>query len=66
MECTQRGKNPLTLANGETRGFLADGDEVIMTARCEHSRFAAVGFGECRGRVLPAAPIRGAEGMTAG
>jgi fumarylacetoacetase len=54
MERTQRGRSPLTLPNGEQRGFLEDGDEVIMTAHCERPDFATIGFGECRGRVVPA------------
>jgi fumarylacetoacetase len=56
MENTQRGKAPLVLPNGETRGFLADGDEVIMRARCAREGFVTIGFGECRGRILPAIP----------
>jgi fumarylacetoacetase len=54
MENTQRGKVPLVLPNGEARGFLADGDDVIIRARCERAGFVAIGFGECRGRVLAA------------
>jgi fumarylacetoacetase len=54
MECTQRGQRPLQLPNGEARGFLTDGDEVVMTARCEHEDFITIGFGECRSRVMPA------------
>jgi len=30
IELTQGGKNPLTLPSGETRTFIADGDEVIQ------------------------------------
>jgi fumarylacetoacetase len=39
------------LANGETRSFLEDGDEVIMTARAVRDGYRAIGFGECRGRI---------------
>ncbi len=46
---------PITLPNGETRGFLEDGDEVIFRAHCGgDGRAARVGFGECRAVVLPA------------
>ncbi len=33
LEITQGGKLPITLASGETRTFLEDGDEVIIRAR---------------------------------
>ena len=31
-----------------------DGDTVIMRARCERDDAVPIGFGECRGTVLPA------------
>jgi fumarylacetoacetase len=42
------------LASGEERRFLEDGDEVVLRARASRRGFATVGFGECRGVVLPA------------
>ena len=51
LELSEGGKRPLTLANGETRSFLDDGDEVIMTAHAVHKGFRSIGFGECRGRI---------------
>ena len=54
LELTWRGSEPLTLPNGETRKFLEDGDEVILRASCERPGAARIGFGECRGMVLPA------------
>ena len=54
LELTSGGKNALTLANGETRTFLRDGDAIILRAWCEREGFARIGFGECRGQVLPA------------
>jgi fumarylacetoacetase len=48
------GRQPITLANGETRTFLEDGDAVIFKGWCERAGSARVGFGECRGTVLPA------------
>ena len=54
LELTQGGKQPLQLPGGETRTFLEDGDEVILRARCEAPGLPGIGFGECRGRVLPA------------
>ena len=54
LELTWRGSEPLTLANGEQRAFLADGDEVIVRGWCEAEGRVRIGFGECRGTVLPA------------
>lgn len=53
LELTWRGSEPLTLPNGETRRFLEDGDEVIFRGYCEREGFRRIGFGECRGIVLP-------------
>jgi fumarylacetoacetase len=54
LELSHGGKTPLTLPNGETRTFLEDGDEVVLRAECVRAGFRRIGFGECRGRVLPA------------
>lgn len=54
LELTWRGTEPLTLPNGETRTFLADGDEVIVRGWCEKPGAVRIGLGECRGVVLPA------------
>ena len=56
LERTWRGRDPLQLPGGETRRFLEDGDEVAMRGRCERDGFVGIGFGECRGVVLPALP----------
>ena len=54
LELSWRGTEPIDLPDGETRRFLEDGDEVIMKGFCEREGFRRVGFGECRGRILPA------------
>ena len=54
MELTAGGRTPVALANGETRRFLEDGDEVVLEARCAAPGRVAIGFGACRGRVQPA------------
>jgi fumarylacetoacetase len=54
LELTWRGAEPITLASGEERRFLEDGDEVILRGACRRPGAAAIGFGECRGVVLPA------------
>ncbi len=48
------GNRTITLASGETRSFLEDGDEAIFRAHCAKAGFAAIGFGECRARIVPA------------
>jgi fumarylacetoacetase len=53
LELTWRGTEPIDLPNGEQRRFLEDGDEVIMKGYCEREGFRRIGFGECRGRILP-------------
>lgn len=55
IELTKAGREPLVLPNGEERRFLEDGDTVILSAACQQPGAARVGFGECRGTVLPAA-----------
>jgi len=52
IELTEGGKKPITLPNGETRTFLQDGDEVIMTAYAERDGFARIGLGECRAVII--------------
>ena len=54
LELSDGGKAPLKLANGETRTFLEDGDTVILRGHCERPGARRIGFGECRGTVLPA------------
>ena len=53
LELTRGGREPVTLASGETRRFLDDGDEVIMRASCTRDGFVSIGFGECRGTIVP-------------
>lgn len=56
LELTWRGAKPLTLQEtGETRAFLEDGDTVVMRAFAQGDGYR-VGFGECRGTILPAKP----------
>jgi fumarylacetoacetase len=54
LEITEGGKVPIELASGEVRRFLEDGDEIILRARCKRDGVASIGFGECRGKILPA------------
>ncbi len=54
LEITERGQSPITLASGEQRSFLADGDGVLFRGMCQREGFAAIGFGRCDGRVVAA------------
>jgi fumarylacetoacetase len=54
IELTGRGAEPINLPTGETRRFLQDGDEVIFRGYCEREGFRRIGFGECRGTIVPA------------
>ncbi len=55
VELSQGGTKSITLAGtGEQRTFLQDGDAVILSGWCERAGAARIGFGECRGMVLPA------------
>ncbi|MBB1156523.1 MULTISPECIES: fumarylacetoacetase [Amycolatopsis] len=53
LELSWGGRDPLTV-NGESRTFLQDGDEVTITGAATTSGGAKLGFGEVRGRILPA------------
>lgn len=54
MELSAGGREPLSLPTGETRAFLADGDEVTLRAVARADGFMPIGFGECRAQILPA------------
>ena len=53
-EISSRGSKPFNLPNGESRTYLVDGDEVLFRGRAERDGAVGIGFGECRGIVLPA------------
>jgi fumarylacetoacetase len=57
LELTLGGKQPLRLANGETRGFLEDGDTIVLRGYCEREGFRRIGLGECAGTILPARAV---------
>jgi fumarylacetoacetase len=54
LELSRGGLEPVTLPDGEVRGFLEDGDAVILRARSERPGTPRIGFGEAIGHVLPA------------
>ena len=51
IELTWRGRDPIALPNGETRGFLEDGDAVTIRARAVRGELR-VGFGEVSGTIV--------------
>jgi fumarylacetoacetase len=53
LELTLGGKQPIRLSTGETRTFLQDGDTVVLRGYCARPGLQRIGFGECRGTVLP-------------
>ena len=53
LELTWRGQNPLKLSDGSERKFIEDHDTLIMKGFSEKDGIR-VGFGEVRGKVLPA------------
>ncbi len=52
MELSADGTRATTLASGETRTFIENGDEVIFRAHCRCAGYAPIGFGECRARIV--------------
>jgi fumarylacetoacetase len=54
LELTWNGTEPITLADGTTRGFLEDGDEVSISAWAPTAGGGRIGFGEVFGRVQAA------------
>ena len=53
LELTWRGQNPLKLSDGTERKFIEDHDTIVMRGFSEKNGIR-VGFGEVRGKVLPA------------
>lgn len=51
MELSQGGTAPIVLPSGETRAFLADGDQLMLSARAVREGFRSIGFGSCSGVV---------------
>jgi fumarylacetoacetase len=60
LEISWNATQPLTLANGEQRSFLQDGDTLTLKAYCSKAGLR-IGFGEVSGKVLPAVPFNFAE-----
>lgn len=53
LEITQGGKESILLPTEESRTFVEDGDEIVLTATAHAHGFVSIGFGDCRAMVLP-------------
>ncbi|WP_424977744.1 fumarylacetoacetase [Leisingera sp. S232] len=53
LELSWGGKEPLTLATGEERSFIADGDTLTLKGAAKGDGYI-IGFGDCTGTVRPA------------
>eukprot|EP00043_Microstomoeca_roanoka_P019598 m.223630 g.223630 ORF g.223630 m.223630 type:complete len:421 (+) comp17026_c5_seq1:114-1376(+) len=53
IELSWKGTKEIDVGDGMTRKFLQDGDSVVLTGYCQGDGYR-VGFGECRGKLLPA------------
>ena len=58
LELSAGGKQPIRVGDNEQRAFLEDGDTLILKGWCERPGAARIGFGEARGRIVPA-PVPG-------
>jgi fumarylacetoacetase len=54
LELSQGGKAAITLANGEMRTFLQDGDSITLRASCQRPGYRRIGFGDCTATVVAA------------
>ncbi|MET2984880.1 fumarylacetoacetase [Aureibaculum conchae] len=52
LELTWAGKNPIQLNDGSERKFINDNDTVILKGYCKNNS-VRIGFGDCRGKLLP-------------
>jgi len=53
LELSWNGQKPLTMPDGTERKFIEDGDTVIVKGLAEKDG-VRIGFGECKGKILPA------------
>jgi fumarylacetoacetase len=54
LELSARGTDLIPMPNGEKRGFIEDGDEIMFRGFCSKPGYPRVGLGECRAIVQPA------------
>ena len=56
LELGWAGRQPLTLPDGTSRGWLHDGDEVVISATATAADGTRIGLGDARGTIAPAPP----------
>ncbi|MBO0775317.1 MAG: fumarylacetoacetase [Actinobacteria bacterium] len=61
LEQTLDGTRPLTLPDGTTRGYLADGDTLRITATAPGADGVTIGFGDVSGTIMAAAGLQPAS-----
>ena len=54
LELSWNGTEPIELADGSTRSFLADGDTVVIRGWAPGADGTRIGLGEVRGTIIPA------------
>ncbi len=54
LEMTAGGRDPITLPDGQTRGFLADGDTVRLSGSAPGPDGSRIEFGSASGTVVAA------------
>jgi fumarylacetoacetase len=59
IELGWAGRKPLVLPDGSSRGWLEDGDEVVLTASAAGPDGSRVGFGDAHGQIVPPLPPAG-------
>jgi len=55
IELTRNGAEPISLASGERRAFLEDGDTVVLRGSCGGGDRPRIGLGEVSGTINPPA-----------
>jgi fumarylacetoacetase len=58
LELSWGGKEPVEIEGGARRSFIEDGDTLTLRGAAKEDGYR-IGFGECAGQVLPAAPLPG-------
>jgi fumarylacetoacetase len=53
-ERTAGGAKPIDVGNAQSRGWLLDGDEIVMQGHAHRPGYVSIGFGQCSGVVKPA------------
>lgn len=56
IELAWAGREPLVLPDGNSRAWLEDGDEVVITASAPGRDGERIGFGDAHGQIIPAWP----------